>query len=422
MRSMVHLRMVELEGVDPPVSHILAAALVNMLGRVNLIDPSAGIHVHVTPFCQGCELLVGKRGLVHSPPALQGLDHKARRRRGVRLRPGGLAPPPPAPRPLGGGGLAGGGVGGRGAGGARAPGGGDAGGASSASWPLPRFFRYSRRDLRFHGSIIQAARSTASVTPRLRSAACTASLASGGEHSLFSHHVIGAVGRSRFGSPEYPAGYSARPGPRRWWRRPWPCRTERRPRRPIPPAPRCPGTPASGPRPPSMPISWYCVTSCSKSEDSPMMAVSDRMLAISVSISSLASVPACWAVARSRSFTLLMVLASSSFSMLNRSNTASAAPAARPPQNAWELLPPLLQHVHGLLAGRAGAHQVRCPRSQQRHLGGAVSDGHAGVVEEGRHVLAEQLPVCVIRDLLGHRVPYPGYKIADDGRVRVCRV
>ena len=90
----------------------------------------------------------------------------------------------------------------------------------------------------------------------------------------------------------------------------------------------------------SMPISWYCVTSCSKSEDSPMMAVSDRMLAISVSISSLASVPACWAVARSRSFTLLMVLASSSFSMLNRSNTASAAPAARPPQNAWELLPP----------------------------------------------------------------------------------
>ena len=51
------------------------------------------------------------------------------------------------------------------------------------------------------------------------------------------------------GSPEYPAGYSARPGPRRWWRRPWPCRTGRRPRRPIPPVPRCPGTPASGPRP-----------------------------------------------------------------------------------------------------------------------------------------------------------------------------
>ena len=79
--------MVELEGVDPPVSHILAAALVNMLGRVNLIDPSAGIHVHVTPFCQGCELLVGKRGLVHSPPALQGLDHRVRRRRGLRLPP-----------------------------------------------------------------------------------------------------------------------------------------------------------------------------------------------------------------------------------------------------------------------------------------------------------------------------------------------
>ena len=83
----VHLRMVELEGVDPPVSHILAAALVNMLGRVNLIDPSAGIHVHVTLFCQGCELLVGKRGLVHSPPALQGLDHRVRRRRGLRLPP-----------------------------------------------------------------------------------------------------------------------------------------------------------------------------------------------------------------------------------------------------------------------------------------------------------------------------------------------
>lgn len=83
--------MVELEGVDPPVSHILAAALVNMLGRVNLIDPSAGIHVHVTPFCQGCELLVGKRGLVHSPPALQGLDHRSAAGVACVCRPAGCA-------------------------------------------------------------------------------------------------------------------------------------------------------------------------------------------------------------------------------------------------------------------------------------------------------------------------------------------
>ena len=71
-----------------------------------------------------------------------------------------------------------------------------------------------------------------------------------------------------------------------------------------------------------------------------MTAVSDRMLATSVNISSLASVPACLAVSRSRSFTLLTLLARSRRSTLNFSNTASAAPAARPPQNACVLLPP----------------------------------------------------------------------------------
>ena len=65
-----------------------------------------------------------------------------------------------------------------------------------------------------------------------------------------------------------------------------------------------------------------------------MMAVSVRMLEISVSISSLASVPACLAVSRRRSFIPLMDLSESSRSTLNFSNTASAAPAARPPQNA----------------------------------------------------------------------------------------
>ena len=78
---LMHLRMVELEGVDLPVSHVLAAALVDMLGGVDPIDPAAGIHVHVASLRQGLELLVGKCGLVHPIPALQGLDHGVRRRR-----------------------------------------------------------------------------------------------------------------------------------------------------------------------------------------------------------------------------------------------------------------------------------------------------------------------------------------------------
>ena len=56
-----------------------------------------------------------------------------------------------------------------------------------------------------------------------------------------------------------------------------------------------------------MPWAMYPATAVEKSELSPMMAASERMLATSVNISSLASTPACLAVSVSRLFQLFMV-------------------------------------------------------------------------------------------------------------------
>ena len=64
------------------------------------------------------------------------------------------------------------------------------------------------------------------------------------------------------------------------------------------------------------------------------------MLEISVSISSLASTPACCTVSFSRSFTEFTLRVLSSRSMLTFSNRASAAPAVSPPQKACRLVPP----------------------------------------------------------------------------------
>ena len=71
-----------------------------------------------------------------------------------------------------------------------------------------------------------------------------------------------------------------------------------------------------------------------------MMAASVMMLEISVSISSLASTPACFTVSFSRSFMEETLWTDSSLSMLTFSNRASAAPAARPPQKACSFVPP----------------------------------------------------------------------------------
>ena len=71
-----------------------------------------------------------------------------------------------------------------------------------------------------------------------------------------------------------------------------------------------------------------------------MMAASARMLAISVKVSSLASMPACLAVSLSQLFQPVTLLVASRLSMLTFSNTASKAPAAMPPMNACSLEPP----------------------------------------------------------------------------------
>ena len=414
----VHLRMVELEGVDPPVSHILAAALVNMLGRVNLIDPSAGIHVHVTPFCQGCELLVGKRGLVHSPPALQGLDHRVRRRRGLRL--------PPCRlrlillhlrRPFRGGGLC----------------------ARRHRLRGLRALRLLGRRWRFFcilapPAVLQVL-PPGSPVPRVHHPGCPVhglrhtppafrrlhGLSSlRGEHSLFSHHVIGAVGRSRLvvpnTLPDIPPGQVHAAGGAAHGHA---------------------GQSAAHAGP-------YHLRHAVQVRLLPgLVLVHAHQLVLRHQLLEVGGFPHDGGVRqdvgdlRQHFLTGLRarLLGSCPQQVLHAvdglglQQLLNAEPLEHRLRRAGGQTAPErlgiaaapLQHVHGLLAGRAGAHQVRCPRSQQRHLGGAVSDGHAGVVEEGRHVLAEQLPVCVIRDLLGHRVPYPGYKIADDGRVRVCR-